>query len=41
MGAGGSSSLWRDEIIAECPRKRARNESDPCGARCPDLSKVL
>jgi hypothetical protein len=26
-----------DEITADCPRKRARNDSDPCGAICPDL----
>ena len=32
---------WRDEITAECPRKQARHESDPCGAICPDLPKVL
>jgi hypothetical protein len=23
------------------PRKMARNEHDPCGARCPELSKVV
>jgi hypothetical protein len=26
-----------DEITADCPRKRARNDSDPCGAICLDL----
>jgi hypothetical protein len=30
-----------DEITADCPRKQARNLSDQCGARCPDLSKVV
>jgi hypothetical protein len=30
---------WGPE--ADCPRKVARNEHDPCGARCPDLSKVV
>jgi hypothetical protein len=30
---------WEPE--ADCPRKVARNEHDPCSARCPDLSKVL
>jgi hypothetical protein len=30
---------WEPE--AECLRKMARNERDPCGARRPDLSKVL
>jgi hypothetical protein len=28
---------WSPE--ADCPRKVVRNEHDPCGARCPDLSK--
>jgi hypothetical protein len=32
---------WSDEITADCPRKMARNEHDSCGARCPDLSKVV
>jgi hypothetical protein len=30
-----------DEITADCPRKQARNLNDQCGARCPDLSKVV
>jgi hypothetical protein len=32
---------WSDEITADCPRKQARNLSDQCGAKCPDLSKVV
>jgi len=32
---------WLDEITADCPKKRARNMSDQCGARCPDLARVL
>jgi hypothetical protein len=32
---------WLDEITADCATKRTRNLSDPCGARCPDLAKVL
>jgi hypothetical protein len=32
---------WSDEITADCARKIARNDYDPCGARCPDLSKVV
>ena len=32
---------WSDEITADCPRKQAKNLSDMCGARCPDLSKVV
>ena len=30
---------WEPE--ADCPLKMARNDHDPCGARCPDLSKVV
>jgi hypothetical protein len=29
------------EITADCPKKIAHNMNDPCGARCPDLPKVL
>jgi hypothetical protein len=32
---------WLDEITADCPKKIAHNMNDPCGARCPDLPKVL
>ena len=32
---------WSDEITADRPRKVARNEHDPCGARFPYLSKVV
>ena len=32
---------WIAEITADCPRKPARNEHDPCDVRCPDLSKVV
>jgi hypothetical protein len=32
---------WLDEITADCPKKIAHNMNDPCGARCPDLAKVL
>jgi hypothetical protein len=32
---------WSDEITADCARKQARNLNDQCGARCPDLSKVV
>ncbi len=38
-GRDGKLFTWTDEITA--PRKLARNESDPCGAICPDLAKVL
>ncbi len=32
---------WIDEITADCPRKQAQRESDPCAAVCPDLPKVV
>jgi hypothetical protein len=32
---------WLDEITADCPRKQAKGLKDQCGARCPDLSKVV
>ena len=32
---------WSDEITADCPRKQAKNLNDACGARCPDLPKVV
>jgi hypothetical protein len=32
---------WSDEITADCPRNQAKNLNDICGARCPDLSKVI
>jgi hypothetical protein len=32
---------WSDEITADCPRKQGRNLNDQCGARCPDLPKVV
>jgi hypothetical protein len=32
---------WSDEITADCPRKIANKLDDLCGARCPDLPKVV
>jgi hypothetical protein len=32
---------WSDEVTADCPRKQARNLNDQCGARCPDVPKVV
>jgi transcription elongation factor Elf1 len=32
---------WSDEITADCPRKHSGNLYDQCGARCPDLPKVV
>jgi hypothetical protein len=38
---GIDAKLFDWEPEAHCPRKIARNDYDPCGARCPDLSKVV
>jgi hypothetical protein len=32
---------WTDEITSDRPRKQAMNLNGICGARCPDLPKVL
>jgi hypothetical protein len=40
-GRDGKVIDWLDEITAECPKKAARNMNDPCGAKCPELAKVL
>jgi hypothetical protein len=32
---------WLDELTAVCPKKIARNMNDPCGAKCPQVPKVL
>jgi hypothetical protein len=40
---GGNAKLidWLDEITADCPKKMAHNTNDSCGARRPDLPRVL
>ena len=32
---------WLAEITADCPKKLSHNMNDQCGARCPDLARVL
>jgi hypothetical protein len=32
---------WVDELTGDCPKKLTRNMNDPCGAKCPELPKVL
>jgi hypothetical protein len=32
---------WKDDLTADCPRRLKGDYSDQCGARCPDLAKVL
>ena len=38
---GIDAKLFDFEPEADCPRKLARNDYDPRGARCSDLSKVV
>jgi hypothetical protein len=38
---GIDAKLFDWEPEADCPRKQAKNFNDQCGARCPDLSKVV
>jgi hypothetical protein len=40
-GRDGKIVDWLDQITADCPKKSALNWSDRCGAKCPDLPKVL
>ena len=32
---------WLDELTATCPKNVAHNMNDSCGAKCPQLPKVL
>ncbi len=32
---------WKDQLTADCPRRVKGDYNDQCGARCPDLLKVL
>jgi hypothetical protein len=41
LGRNGKLTDWLAEITTDCPRKVANNYSDACGAKCPDLPKVL
>jgi hypothetical protein len=43
LSRGGDAKIidWLDELSADCPKKSARNMNDQCGARCPDLARVL
>jgi hypothetical protein len=38
---GIDAKLFDREAEADCPRKIARNDYDPCGDRCPDLKSTL
>jgi hypothetical protein len=37
----GKLNDWLYDLMKDCARKRSPGLSDPCGAKCPDLSKVL
>jgi hypothetical protein len=32
---------FTDDVTATCERRGARSDSDPCGAICPDLPKIV
>jgi len=40
-GRNAKLIAWLDELTAECPKKIAHTMNDPCGAKCPQLPKVL
>jgi len=41
IGPNANMSDWLSKITADCPRKMENSYSDQCGARCPDVPKVL
>jgi hypothetical protein len=41
FGRDGKLTDWLTRITAHCPRRGSIDVSDQCGARCPDLPKVL
>jgi hypothetical protein len=40
-GGDGKIIDWKDDIAADCPRRKAANYSDQCGARCPNLVRIV
>jgi len=36
-GRGEKVFAFTDDVTANCTRKQARSDRDPCGAICPDL----
>jgi hypothetical protein len=40
-GPDGKVVDFLAEITADCPKEQARNMSDQCAARCPDLPRVM
>jgi hypothetical protein len=41
IGWDGKLTDWLYSLTKDCPRKNSPGLSDPCGARCPDLPKVV
>lgn len=41
IGWDGKLTDWLYDLTKDCPRKRSPGLADPCGARCPDLPKVM
>jgi hypothetical protein len=41
LGRDANLTDWLSNITADCPRKPKPGYADPCGARCPDLPKVV
>jgi hypothetical protein len=39
--SSGAEVRWLAEVTAGCPRRKSIDMSDQCGARSPDLPKVL
>jgi len=41
LGPNATLTDWLAGITHDCPRRKSIDMSDQCGARCPDLSKVM
>jgi hypothetical protein len=41
LGPDAKLTDWLARITEDCPRRRSIDMADQCGARCPDLPKVL
>jgi hypothetical protein len=41
IGWDGKLTNWLYDLTKDCPRKNSAGLSDACGARCPDLTKVV
>jgi hypothetical protein len=41
IGWDGRLTDWLYDLTKDCPRKCSPSLSEPCGAHCPDLPKVV